>query len=67
MEPAAYYYMPLYKPGAIVHVGYARETVSHVVLRRGGLMVQLVGHDAPVHPDTLRLEPTAFQLERVTD
>ena len=67
MESAAYYYMPLFKPGAVVHVGHTRETVSHVVVRRGGLMVHLVGHEAPVHPDTLRLEPSAFHLSRVPD
>ncbi|MBT9511314.1 MAG: hypothetical protein IV104_03110 [Acidovorax sp.] len=65
METAAYYYMPLFKPGAVVHLGSSRETVSHVVVRRGGLMVHLVGREAPVHPDTLRLEPSAFQLSRV--
>ncbi|CAN7456756.1 hypothetical protein [Acidovorax sp. LjRoot194] len=67
METAAYYYMPLFKPGAIVHVGHTRETVSHVVVRRGGLLVHLVGHESPVHPDTLSLEPSAFQLNRVPD
>ena len=67
MESAVYYYMPLFKPGAIVHQGLRRETVSHVVVRRGGLMVHLVGHESPVHSDTLRLEPSAFQLNRVPE
>ena len=65
MDSAAYYYMPLFRPGAVVHVGHTRETVSHVVVRRGGLLVHLVGHETPVHPDTLRLAPSAFQLSRV--
>jgi hypothetical protein len=39
--------------------------VSHVVVRRGGLLVHLVGHESPVHPDTLQVEPSAFQLSRV--
>lgn len=67
MESAAYYYMPLFRPGAVVHLGHRRETVSHVMLRRSGLMVYLVGHEAPVHPDALQLEPSAFQLSRVPD
>lgn len=67
MESAAYYYMPLFKPGAVVHMAGRRETVSHVVVRRSGLMVHLVGHESPVHPDTLRLEPSAFQLSRVPE
>ena len=67
METAAYYYMPLFKPGAVVHLGGRRETVSHVVVRRGGLMVHLVGRDVPVHPDTLWLEPSAYQLSRVPE
>ena len=67
MRDAAYYYMPLFKPGAVVQLGGSRETVSHVVVRRGGLMVHLVGRDVPVHPDTLWLEPSAFQLSRVPE
>ena len=67
METAAYYYMPLFKPGAVVHLAGTRETVSHVVVRRGGLMVHLVGRDVPVHPDTLWLEPSVFQLSRVPE
>jgi hypothetical protein len=41
--------------------------VSHVVVRRNALMVYLVGHDSPVHPDALQVAPTAFQLSRVPD
>lgn len=67
METAAYYYMPLFKPGAFVHLGGSRETVSHVVVRRYALMVYLVGHESPVHPDTLTVAPTAFHLTRVPD
>ena len=32
MDPAAYYYMPLFKPGASVQWGQQRETVSHVAV-----------------------------------
>ena len=67
MEPAAYYYMPLFKPGAVVYLGRNRETVSHVVVRRSGLLVHLVGHESPVHPDALQVEPSAFSLTRVGD
>jgi len=67
VDPAAYYYMPLFKPGAFVHLGLSRETVSHIVVRRDAMMVYLVGHESPVHPDALRLAPTAFHLARVPD
>lgn len=68
MDPTAlYYYMPHFKPGATVYWNERRESVSHVVIRRNALMVYLVGNDTPVHPDTLRLEPTAFHLARVPD
>jgi hypothetical protein len=67
MEAAAYYYMPLFKPGAIVHRGPNRETVSHVIVRRNAMMIYLVGHELPVHPEVLQLEPTAFHLSRMPD
>ena len=64
MDPAAYFYMPHFKPGTTVHWNRRPETVSHVVVRRNALMVYLVGHDEAVHPDDLELEPTAFRLAR---
>lgn len=67
MESAAYYYMPLFRPGAVVQLGQSRETVSHVMLRRSGLMVYLVGHESPVQSDTLQVKPSAFQINRVPD
>lgn len=67
MDPTAYYYMPLFKPGVSVQWKQQRETVSHVVVRRNAMMVYLVGHDVPVHPDALHLAPTAFSLARVPD
>lgn len=67
MDSAAYYYMPLFKPGASVHLGSSRETVSHIVVRRNAMVVYLVGHDNPVHPDELWVEPTAFHLTRMPD
>ena len=67
MDPTAYYYMPHFKPGVSVEWMERRETVSHIMVRRNALMVYLVGHDTPVHPEALRLQPTAFQLTRVPD
>lgn len=67
MDPTAYYHMPLFKPGTSVHWKQQRETVSHVVVRRNTLMVYLVGHEVPVYPESLQLEPTAFHLTRVPD
>ena len=64
MQDAAYYCMPLFSPGASVLMGTKRETVSHVVIRRCSLMVYLQGHDNPVRPESLQLEPTAFHLTR---
>ncbi|MNV78137.1 hypothetical protein D3C71_1716090 [compost metagenome] len=67
MDPTAYYYMPHFKPGASVQWLQRYETVSHVVIRRNMLMVYLIGHESPVHPDALQLQPTAFQLTRAPD
>lgn len=67
MDPTAYFYMPLFKSGVSVEWMQRRETVSHVVVRRNALMVYLIGHESPVHPDALRLQPTAFQLTRAPD
>jgi len=67
MKDAVYYYMPLFRQGVSVQFGQSRETVSHVVIRRNAMRVYLVGHETPVHPDMLTLEPTAFSLTRVPD
>ncbi len=64
MHDAAYYYMPLFSPGASVLLGSRHETVSHVVVRRYAMMVYLEGHENPVHPESLTLTPTAFHLTR---
>jgi hypothetical protein len=65
MDTNAYYYMPHFKPGVAVQWQQRRETVSHVVIRRKTLMVYLVGHETPVHPEALQLAPSAFHLSRV--
>ena len=67
MRAAAYYYMPLFSPGASVMLAGRYETVSHVVVRRCALMVYLQGHEHPVQPESLKLEPTAFHLTRRPD
>jgi hypothetical protein len=67
MDPTAYYYMPLFKPGASVQWKGRTETVNYVVVRRNALLVHLVGHEAPVNPETLQLAPTAFHLTRVPE
>ena len=67
MDPTAYYYMPLFKPGTVVQWNHRRETVNHVVGRRHALMVYLVGHESPVHPEALHLAPTVFRLTRTPD
>ena len=64
MEPAALYFMPVYQSGVRVQWQQRQETISHVMVRRTGLMVYLVGHEQPVHPDALQVEPSAFQLSR---
>ena len=64
MDPTAYYYMPLFKPGTFVQWNHQRETVSHVVVRRHALLVDLVGHESPVYSESLHLAPTAFRLTR---
>ena len=67
MDPTAYYYMPLFKPGTSVQWNHQRETVSHVVVRRHALMVYLVGHESPVYSEARHLAPTAFRLTRTPD
>ena len=65
MAEAAHFHMPLFKPGTEVLLGEKSETISHVVVRRSLLLVHLVGHQSPVHADTLVLEPTLFTSTRV--
>ena len=64
MDSTAFFRMPLFKPGTLVRLGHRQETVSHVLIRRGMLMVHLVGHGAPVDADALTLEPSVFVLAR---
>lgn len=65
MAEIAHFHMPLFKPGTAVLWGAKNETISHIVVRRSVLLVHLVGHDTPVHADTLVLEPTLFTSARV--
>lgn len=59
--------MPLFRPGTRVRFSGRHETVSHIVVRRQLLAVHLVGHEAPVRPDQLELEPTLFTTARRPD
>ena len=56
--------MPVFKPGARVMQAGREETVSHIVLRRQEMMVYLVGHEEPVKPSRLSLQPMMFTTER---
>ncbi len=67
MDPPAYSSRRLVTPGTFVQWNHQRETVSHVVVRRHALMVDLVGHESPVYPEALHLAPTAFRLTRAPD
>lgn len=64
-SPPAYFHMPLYKSGTVVHLAGKRQTISHVVVRRSVLLVHLVGFEAPVDADSLVLAPSRFALARV--
>ena len=58
------YRLALYKPGSPV-VWQGRDmTVSHVLLRRGHLMVYLEGHPDAVEPDTITMPLTRLVLQR---
>ena len=65
MAEIAHFHMPLFKPGTAVQLAGKAATISHIVVRRSLLLVHLVGHDIPVHADTLELEPTLFTSARV--
>jgi hypothetical protein len=59
--------MPLFRSGVTVYLNNTEAVVSHVVLRRGQLLVQLKEHPAPVDADRLMLAPTAVSLQRQPD
>ncbi len=58
------YRLALYKPGSSVEWQGRDMTVSHVLLRRGRLMVYLQGHPDPVEPETLTMPLTRLVLQR---
>ncbi len=62
--PPTVHYMPMFRSGVTVYLNHAEATVSHGVLRRGQLLVQLKEHAAPVDADRLMLAPTAVPLQR---
>lgn len=56
--------MPLFRPGTVVLSGTKRHTVNCVMIRRGELWIYLNGIEAPVRPETLRVAPALFSLQR---
>ena len=56
--------MPLFHPGTKVRLAGRDEVVSHIVVRKQLLAVNLVGRDGAVRPDQLELEPTLFSTAR---
>lgn len=58
------YHLALYKPGSPVAWQGREMSVSHVLLRRGHLMVYLQGHPDPVEPETLTMPLTRLVLQR---
>lgn len=65
MTDSDHFHMPLFRPGTAVAWQGRAETVSHVILRRGGLWVYLVGHEVPVAADRLAVTPARFTAARV--
>lgn len=64
MNDSDCFYMTCFRPGMTVHLSGRTETVSHVLLRRGTLLVHLVGHDAPVLSERLSVNPLLFTRKR---
>ncbi len=62
--PPTVHRMPLFRPGVTVYLNDSQATVSHVVLRRGQLLVQLKEHPAPVDAERVMLAPTELSLQR---
>lgn len=57
-------HLALYKPGCHVKWQGRAMTVSHVLLRRGRLMVCLEGHPEPVDAESLSTPLTRLVLQR---
>ncbi|RUP35757.1 MAG: hypothetical protein EKK45_00245 [Curvibacter sp.] len=57
-------HLALYKPGCHVKWQGRAMTVSHVLLRRGRLMVCLEGHPEPVDAESLTTPLTRLVLQR---
>ncbi|AVS70696.1 hypothetical protein C8244_09885 [Paracidovorax avenae] len=60
-----FFHMPVFHPGTRVRFGERLETVSHITIRRHDLCVHLVGHDSPVAPEKLVLQPSVFATCRM--
>ncbi|MDD0840025.1 hypothetical protein PSQ40_15685 [Curvibacter sp. HBC61] len=56
--------MTLYKPGKSARWQGMTMTISHVLLRKGRLLVYLEGHPEALEPEALDLPPTRLVLQR---
>ena len=59
--------MALFKPGAVVYRNGTADTVEHVVLRSGRLLVRLARTKELVDDYRLGVEPTTLLLKRSND
>lgn len=64
MNDSDCFYMTCFRPGMTVRWSGRSETVSHVLLRRGSLLVHLVGHESPVPSERLSVDPMLFTRKR---
>lgn len=56
--------MTLYKPGKSARWKGMTMTISHVLLRKGRMLVYLEGHPEALEPEALDLPPTRLVLQR---
>ncbi|AVS85028.1 hypothetical protein [Paracidovorax avenae] len=61
----AFFKMPVFHPGTQVRFGERVETISHITIRRYDLCIHLVGHEVPVAPEKLELQPSVFATCRL--
>lgn len=66
-ETPVTYRLALYKPGSSVTWQGKSMTVSHVLLRRGRLLVYLDGHPDAVEPEAIVMPMTELVLQRTAE
>ena len=54
----------VYRKGGAITWNGRREVISHVLVRRAGVFVYLMGHDAAVPTAELTVVPTLFSCQR---